>query len=88
MPQSTETGKKPIYRKSLPHGIGTAVFENEYDGRTFRSITLQRSYKKDDEWKRSSMFLDHDHIPFVIEALNATWDFLNSSSSSTTGTDA
>ena len=75
---STETKKsKPVFRKLLPHGISAAVFENEHEGRTYRSINLQRSYRKGNDWKRMTMYIDHDHIPFVIEALQGTWQFLN-----------
>lgn len=80
MTDNTTAYKKsasPVFRKKLPHGISTAVFENEHEGRKFRSINLQRSYRKDDEWKRMSMYIDHEHIPFVIAALQATWNFLN-----------
>lgn len=69
--------KTPVFRKQLPGGISTAVFENTRDGRTYRSINLQRSYRKDGKWQRMSMYLDHEHIPFFIEVLQGTWDFLN-----------
>lgn len=69
---------RPIFRKKLPNGISAAVFENERDGRVFRSINLQRSYKgKDGNWARSSIYIDHEHIPFAIEALQGVWRFLN-----------
>ena len=29
-----------------------------------------------------SMYVDHEHIPFVIEALEATWKYLNGEYSS------
>lgn len=69
--------KKPVYRKILPGGISAAVFENTRDGRTYRSVNLQRSYRKNDQWNRMSMYLDHEHIPFIIEVLRSTWQFLN-----------
>ena len=68
---------KPIYRKLLRGGISAAVFENTREGRTYRSVNLQRSYRKGNEWARMSIYLDHEHIPFMIEALDATWKFLN-----------
>ena len=68
---------KPIYRKLLRGGISAAVFENTREGRTYRSVNLQRSYRKGNEWVRMSIYLDHEHIPFMIEALDATWKFLN-----------
>ena len=73
------TAKQPVFRKKLPGGISSAVFENERDGRTYRSINIQRSYKKNGEWTRMSMYLDHEHIPFMIEVLEGTWRFLNES---------
>ena len=77
---NTNTAKaaiKPVFRKQLPGGISAAVFENERDGRTYRSVNLQRSYKKNGQWTRMSMYLDHEHIPFIIEVLQSTWQFLN-----------
>ena len=71
------TAKQPVFRKSLPGGISAAVFENTRDGRTYRSVNLQRSYRKDGKWNRMSMYLDHEHIPFFIEVLEGTWKFLN-----------
>ena len=79
------TPKQPVFRKKLPGGISSAVFENEHDGRTYRSINIQRSYKKNGEWTRMSMYLDHEHIPFMIELLKGTWQFLNESPISSTG---
>jgi hypothetical protein len=69
--------KLPVFRKVLPGGISAAVFENERDGRIYRSVNLQRSYRKNGEWARMSMYLDHEHIPFFIEVLEGTWKFLN-----------
>lgn len=69
--------KLPVFRKVLPGGISAAVFENERDGRIYRSVNLQRSYRKNGEWARMSMYLDHEHIPFFIEVLEGTWRFLN-----------
>ena len=79
--------KKPVFRKLLPNGISAAVFENTRDGRTYRSVNLQRSYRRDNQWNRMSMYLDHEHIPFVIEALQGTWQFLNNSIGVTTQAD-
>ncbi|MEZ6117760.1 MAG: hypothetical protein R3C28_14485 [Pirellulaceae bacterium] len=74
---SNNNVSKPIYRKMLRGGISAAVFENTRDGRTYRSVNLQRSYRKNNEWARMSIYMDHEHIPFMIEALDATWKFLN-----------
>ena len=75
---TTKTAAKtPVFRKKLPFGISSAVFENEYEGRTYRSVNIQRSYRKNNQWTRMSMYLDHEHIPFMIEVLQGTWEFLN-----------
>ena len=83
------TPKKPRYRKQFPNGISVAVFEHSRDGRTYRSINLQRSYRHNGEWSRKSIYLDQEHIPFVQEALKSVWDYmLNGLHSSVEGQDA
>ncbi len=78
MTNDTQSKQTPIYKKQLPKGIGAAVFEKQHDGRTYRSVSIQRSYRnRDGEWKRMTIYLDHEHIPFMQEALEATWKFLN-----------
>jgi hypothetical protein len=82
----TQSKKKPVYRKQLPGGISAAVFLNEYDGRTYRSVNLQRSYKKrDGNWERNSLFIEHKDIPMVIEALNGVWSYLSETPFAYTG---
>ena len=76
--------QKPIFKKQLRYGIASAVFERHRDGQTYRSVNLQRSYRKNDQWQRMTIYLDHEHIPFMIEALKATWDFLNDTSGQST----
>lgn len=68
---------KPIYRKVLRGGVSAAVFENTHKDRTYRSVNIQRSYRKGNEWVRMSIYLDHEHIPFMQEALDSVWKFLN-----------
>ena len=74
---NTKSVAKPVYRKQLRAGISIAVFENEHDGRKYRSINVQRSYKKNGKWERMSMYVSHEQIPFLIEVLQSTWTFLN-----------
>jgi hypothetical protein len=68
---------KPVFKKQLPNGVAAAVFENSRDGRIYRSVNLQRSYRKQDQWHRMSLYLDHQDIPFAIEALQAAWKYLS-----------
>lgn len=87
--QSTKPVQRPVYRKMLPGGVSSAVFENQRDGRVYRSINLQRSYRKDNEWKRMGIYFDHEDLPFAIEALSGALTFLNDfRSSSIPGADA
>lgn len=73
----SETKQQPIFKKQLRRGIASAVFERTKDDRTYRSVNLQRSYRKNDEWHRMNIYLEHEDIPFMIEALQAIWQFLN-----------
>lgn len=77
MSTNSKQQSKPVFRKKLPNGISAAVFENEYEGRKYRSVNLQRAYRKDGNWKHMTLYLDHEHIPFVVEALQSSWQFLN-----------
>lgn len=77
MSSNSKPASKPVYRKKLPNGISAAVFENEFEGRKFRSVNLQRAFRKDGNWKNMTIYLDHEHIPFVVEALQGVWQFLN-----------
>ncbi|MCA9215590.1 MAG: hypothetical protein KDB27_21140 [Planctomycetales bacterium] len=74
---NTQNNKKPVFRKRLPGGISAAVFENSHDGRTYRSINVQRSYRKNGKWHTMGMYLDHENIPFMIEVLQGTLRYLN-----------
>ena len=78
----SDTKQQPVFKKQLRRGIASAVFERPKDERTYRSVNLQRSYRKDDEWHRMNIYLEHEDIPFMIEALQATWQFLNQDSPS------
>ncbi|MAG77596.1 MAG: hypothetical protein CL811_12640 [Colwelliaceae bacterium] len=60
---------QPIYKKKSGQ-LETAVWERDLvkDGQTFKSqsVSLQKSWKKDDEWKRASISLT---IPDVHRAI-------------------
>ena len=73
----TNTKPKPIFKKRMRRGIASAVFENTLDGISIPNVNLQRSYRKNGEWKQQTIYLDHEDIPFMIECLNATWEFMN-----------
>ena len=77
MSDNQKTPRNPIFQKRLPGGISAAIFEHVRNGKTYRSINVQRSYKSGNGWNRSSIYLDYENIPFTIEALNAALRFLN-----------
>ena len=77
---SQQTKQQPIFKKQLRGGIALAIFEQiTAEGRSYPSINLQRSYfsKKQNDWVRTSIFVEHQQIPLAKEALNAAWDYLN-----------
>lgn len=81
MSQSNNT-IQPIFKKQLRYGIAVAVFETARDGIITRSVNVQKSYKRNGEWTRHNLYLDHHHLPFMIEALTSTWDFMNETTAS------
>lgn len=83
----SNTTSKPIFKKQLGFGIAAAVFETTRDGHISRSVNLQKSYRKNGEWTRHNIYIDHQHIPFMIEALTATWNFLNGDATTLPNTD-
>ena len=50
-------------------GIQIAVWENETEKGTMRSITIDKSYKAGAEWKTTKNFKDSD-LPKIIIGLN------------------
>lgn len=58
--------------------IQAAVWENEgKEGRMFKSVTLQKRYKaENDEWKTSSSLMPND-LPKAALALNKAFEFIS-----------
>ncbi len=76
----TNSKQQPIFKKQLRGGIALAIFEQTTkEGRSYPSINLQRSYfsKKENDWVRMNIFVEHQQIPLAQEALKAAWDYLN-----------
>ena len=76
----SNTKQQPIFKKQLRGGIALAIFEQTTaEGRTYPSINLQRSRfsKKENDWVRQNIFVEHQQIPLVQEALKAGWEYLN-----------
>jgi hypothetical protein len=60
-------------------GTEVAIWEREYAGGTFNTVSMSRSYKdkKTDEWKRSSSFSE-SQLEKLIPLLREAQDFMKS----------
>jgi len=67
---------KPIETFRL-RGISASVFENSSeDGKTtFHKVSLQRSYRQEDEW-RTTQSLSRDDLPIAALLLKKAWEFI------------
>ena len=75
MSDSTDSNK-PVKSFRL-RGITAGVFENETEegNRNFFKVTLQRSYKQDDQWKSTNSF-GRDDLPIVSLLTKQAWEFI------------
>lgn len=75
MSKQTESNK-PVKSFRL-RGITASIFENQSeDGKsTFYKVTLQRSYRQDDEWKSTNSF-GRDDLPIVSLLTKQAWEFI------------
>lgn len=73
---TTKSAAKPVQTFRLK-GISASVFENKSeDGKTsFHKVSLQRSYRKDGEWKQSDS-LGRDDLPIAALLLQRAWEFV------------
>ena len=65
--------KKPVHSIRLGR-IEVAIWENEGQKGSFHNVTVSRSYKDGDDWKKSDSF-GRDDLPLVAKALDQahTW---------------
>lgn len=73
---SSKSAAKPVQTFRLK-GISASVFENQSeDGKTtFHKVSLQRSYRQDDEWK-TTQSLSRDDLPIASLLLQKAWEFI------------
>lgn len=55
--------------------IRAAVWKNQAEKGSFFSVTLERIYKKDDEWCYTSQLRKND-LPKAVLALNKAYEYL------------
>ena len=69
--------KKPIENIKLGL-IEAAIWQNEGSNGTFYNVTVSRSYKDGDTWKKSDSY-GRDDLPLVCKALDMahTWILQN-----------
>jgi hypothetical protein len=71
------TGKKYPEKNIRVGGIQVAIWRNESkEGRKFYSVSIEKRYKKDDEWK-STTNLNSNDIPKLILALQEAYKYMN-----------
>lgn len=67
--------KKPVNSFRL-RGITATVFENiSDDGKPFYKVTLQRSFKQNNEWKSTNSF-GRDDLPILSLLTKQAWEFI------------
>ncbi|MEX1096243.1 MAG: hypothetical protein WED34_09355 [Planctomycetales bacterium] len=73
---TTKSAAKPVETFRLK-GVSASVFENKSeDGKTtFHKVSLQRSYRQDDEWK-TTQSLSRDDLPIAQLLLQKAWEFI------------
>ncbi|MEX0702382.1 MAG: hypothetical protein WD069_09830 [Planctomycetales bacterium] len=73
---TTKSAAKPVETFRLK-GISASVFENKSeDGKTtFHKVSLQRSYRQDDQWKQTQS-LSRDDLPIAQLLLQKAWEFI------------
>jgi hypothetical protein len=73
---TTKSAAKPVETFRLK-GISASIFENQSeDGKTtFHKVSLQRSYRQDDQWKQTQS-LSRDDLPIAQLMLQKAWEFI------------
>ena len=58
-------------------GLSVSVFENtSEDGKTvYHKVSLQRTYRQDDEWK-TTQSLSRDDLPIAALLLQKAWEYV------------
>ena len=68
-----ETNKPEIVFKAGP--VRAAVWKNTTERGSYYSVTLERSYKKNDVWAHTSQLRIND-LPKAVIALNKAFEYL------------
>lgn len=56
-------------------GVSVAIWKRQHQGETFHDVSITRSYKKDERWKRTSSFRKED-LPLVMALTKRAQDYL------------
>jgi hypothetical protein len=68
--------EKPIHKISVG-AIQVAVWENQgKEGNVFNSVSLQKTYKQGEEWKKTSNLKQND-LPKAVLALQKAFEYLS-----------
>ncbi len=76
MERSTTKTVKPVQTFRL-RGLSASIFENHSeDAKTsFHKVSLQRTYRQDDEWK-TTQSLSRDDLPIASLLLQKAWEYI------------
>ncbi len=77
---STNETRRPPVIKFGPVGTGgelveVAVWENDSERGPFYTLSVQRSYQVDEEWRRTGSLTKHDHWPLSL-LLQQAWSWI------------
>lgn len=70
----TQTKPQPVKQFRVA-GITASVWQREHDGKTFHSVSLDRSFKSDGKWRRTSSF-SPEELPIVIDLAHRAYEYL------------
>jgi len=78
---STSETRKPPVTKFGPVGTGgglveVAVWENDSETGSFYTVSIQRSYQVDEEWRRTGTLTKHDLLP-LAQLLQQAWSWIS-----------
>ena len=78
MADSKSKSVRPAETYRAPHGLSVSIFRNEGKGDTgeYFKASLQRSYKKGDEFETKRISLGRDDLLAVSKLAEKSWEFI------------
>ena len=78
MADSKSKSVRPAETYRAPHGLSVSIFRNEAkgDGGEYFKASLQRSYKKGDEFETKRISLGRDDLLAVSKLAERSWEYI------------